>query len=110
MRIQSGKKQQQPQIRGLGEKSQRPQKKMQPRIPFSPRITVVRVVGKSVSRGKSERGSVGPLTKAGLPFHTALFQDSVPGSQREAIPHTKALLALTMKGLVDVPDGWLSCL
>lgn len=51
------------------------------------------------------------LAKAGFLSHTALFQkDSVPGPQREAILYTEAVLALTMKGLVDVPDGWLSCL
>lgn len=49
---------------------------------------------------------------AWLPAHTALLssKDSVPRPQREAIPHTKAAPALTMKGLVEVPAGWLSCL
>lgn len=43
---------------------------------------------------------------AQLPAHIVLFssKDSVPDPQREAIP------ALTMKGLVEVLAGWLSCL
>lgn len=85
MRIQSGKKQQ-PQIRGLGDKSWRPEKRCGPAFlspPELPRWELWESQGAEASRGQ---GSVGANTTHGLTQHP------LRGQGRASSPHCPVLL------------------